>query len=122
MIIKNDNVGDHDESINPAETIYVRCPRCARIMGHALVVCWGCWQTVKHDEPSPEYDAWARARAVRTRRKTRATYTDTRCYAIERTLGIAVAEWADQNSAGWVLDALADPHTAIAAAVAYIPR
>ena len=52
---------------------------------------------------------------------TTATYTDARCNAIARNLGTAVAEWADRNSSGWVLDALADPQTAVAAAVAYVP-
>jgi len=47
-------------------------------------------------------------------------YTDTRCDAIARNLGPAVAEWADRNSAGWVLDRLADPQTAEAAAAAYV--
>ena len=50
-----------------------------------------------------------------------ATYTDTRCEAIERNLGVSIAEWADRNAAGWVLDVLADPDTAHAAAVAHVP-
>ena len=39
------------------------------------------------------------------------SYTDSRCNAIEQNLGAAVAKWADDNSAGWVLDLLADGRT-----------
>ena len=46
---------------------------------------------------------------------------DYRYDAIDRNLGAMVANWADRNAAGWVLDALADPRTAAAACVAYVP-
>lgn len=49
------------------------------------------------------------------------TFTDSRCIDIEKNLGTAAAQWADQNAAGWVLDRLADPVDALAFGLKVLP-
>lgn len=44
-------------------------------------------------------------------RKNDFNYTDRRSKAIEQNLGRDVAVWADQHSAGWLLDLLANGRT-----------